>query len=172
MLTVESGVVFSATEAAIKALLESAGWGDTLFPGAVITSAQREPGAEGYASDNHNTFPFTAIDFGGSNQAIKDQMAAWLYQFGQYFQELIHEFNSVTNQGLYIKNGVSMGWQYYGDTTDDAHLDHVHLAMTLAMVAQMQGDHAFQVYVVAYQNELRRRNSYVVGFAAHEGQNA
>src|SRR5882724_5712354 len=107
----------SVTQTAIIQLMTDVGWGD-IYPNIYVTSAKRDPGAEGYASDFHNTYPYQAVDFSWIDISGRDIIAIWWYKYSGYMLELIHENDPDTDAGWYVKNGIRVGSNFYGDTTD------------------------------------------------------
>lgn len=158
-LAVWDDVTLSATELAIFNMIQDAGFGDTLIPDLVVTSAKRNPGDEGYSSDYHNTSPFLAIDFGANSQQAKDDFAAWLLPFKSYLVELIHT-NGADTDGWYVKNYTRVFKGFYGDATESAHINHVHLAMYVSDVARMRSDPRYVAAANAYKEVLKSREVY------------
>lgn len=145
------GVDESPTETAIIQLLEAAGWGTAFRPMVYVTSARRslqESGFHDYHVDG------LAVDFGANSQYPKDELAGWLYQFTGYELELIHTTGNGSS-GWYVKNGNKQSKGYYGTATEDAHVDHVHLAMNFTGVDRLSNDSI-------YKSEVKVYNAWVV----------
>jgi hypothetical protein len=92
-----------------------------------------------YGKLTYNGEPTGAVDFGaytGTTIAEGDRrmrdFAKWLEDnFVTDIVELIHSTPYSTDDGFYVKNGRSVPQGYYGATTEAAHRNHVHLAMSL-----------------------------------------
>lgn len=63
--------------------------------------------------------------------AAQRDLAKWFYdKYPQYITELIHTTPFDTDNGFYIKNGRKVGPGFYGASVENAHKDHVHIAIT------------------------------------------
>jgi hypothetical protein len=81
--------------------------------------------------------PTAAIDFGvGTKAAMGRDLAKWIEdEFYDQCVELIHTTPFDTDDGFYVKNGQKVPQGYYGPGTEQAHANHVHLAMSAKQVA-------------------------------------
>lgn len=153
-LPVLPGVRFSPTEVAVVGMLNAAGLGDPAYFGykLYVTSALRTLGdgsGQTSTSPDHHT-DGTAVDLGADDQAGKDAAAAWLYRWWNQYSELIHT-RADGASGWYVKNYNIVPFAFYGRETTDAHVNHVHLAMTSSDVADMQHTPSYQTEVARYR---------------------
>lgn len=84
--------------------------------------------------------PGKAVDFGfgGTAQPARGRdFAKWWYQYSGYLLELIHTTPFSTDNGFYVKYGQRKGPGFYGTATEQAHRDHVHVAMTMSNAVKL-----------------------------------
>lgn len=84
-----------------------------------------------------------AIDMSSSAGSMV-KLAAYLYQFSDYWLELEHS----GGPGYFVKNGKRVSGSYYGAATVSQHYDHVHFAATLSGLAAASGKAGTQSGVI------------------------
>lgn len=98
-----------------------------------------------YCNLSWNGSPTAAVDFGAGgvtsegNAKMRD-FAKWLYDnYSSYFKELIHSTPYADDQGFYVLDGIKRpnGGGVYSQATRDAHLNHIHVAMSKATADQL-----------------------------------
>ncbi len=102
----------------------------------------RPNGSYHYGHLQYNGSPAAAVDFGAYDQVTKAEgdrrmrdLARWLEDVipgAANIVELIHTTPFADDNGFYVKNGRRIA--SYGPETDAAHLNHVHLALSVAQV--------------------------------------
>ena len=127
-----------------------------------ITFSPNDNGRAGTGTDYH-TYGM-AVDFyapsGSTNWHERQRdFAKWLYDhYSGYLLELIHTTPFNTDNGFYVKNGGKVQPGFYGAATEQAHVDHVHVAMDMAnakaLIAKLNVD-AFQVTAPALTGYLK-----------------
>lgn len=106
----------------------------------VTSSKRNEPGSYHSSALTYNRSATSAVDFGaGGRTADGDSrmrdFAKWLLQFYPYLIEEIHTTPFPDDAGYYVKNQSVA--DVYGPTTKAAHLDHVHVASSAALMDQL-----------------------------------
>jgi len=88
-----------------------------------------------------------AVDFAlpmtTDNQYKMREFAKWWQQFWPYLTELIHTTPFADDRGFYVKDKILRDQGFYGAGTEQAHLNHVHVAIkdaeATALLAYLQG---------------------------------
>jgi LysM repeat protein len=101
----------------------------------------RPDGSFHYGHLTYKNSPAAAIDFGaldhanGKGDVRMRDLARWFEEVipgAAHIVELIHTTPFADDNGFYVKNGQRIA--SFGAATDAAHLNHVHLALSLAQV--------------------------------------
>jgi LysM repeat protein len=101
----------------------------------------RPDGSYHYGHLTYENSPAAAIDFGaidhanGKGDVRMRDLARWFEDVipgAAHIVELIHTTPFADDDGFYVKNGQRIA--SFGAATDAAHLNHVHLALSLAQV--------------------------------------
>lgn len=94
---------------------------------------------------SYNGSPTAAVDFGAYDKVGVAKGQERMRDFSKWLEdkvpgyrnivELIHTTPYSTDNGYYVRNGAKLGSSGYGSSTNAAHANHVHLAMSKAQVS-------------------------------------
>lgn len=131
------GVVVDAVGAKIIALAEHYPEKQYLY----VTSSKRyEPGSYHSSAIIYKNSATSAVDFGDGGRTVTGDIrmrdfAKWMIQFYHYLIEEIHTTPFPDDVGYYVKNQVVN--DVYSASTKAAHLDHIHIASSAALMDQL-----------------------------------
>ena len=98
-----------------------------------MTFSPNDNGRPGDGGSDYHSYGMAVDFYSPSSQAAMRDFAKWLYDnYSSSLLELIHTTPYSTDNGFYVKNGKKVGWNFYGAATNNAHLNHVHVAVDKA----------------------------------------
>jgi hypothetical protein len=136
-LSINAGVVMDSVGLKLKAYLEGKLPAD-LIAKLYITSNNRGTSGVDYHSDPGSN---GALDVAGqmneTGQRAMQAAARLIIEDHLRLLELIHSTPYADDNGFYVKNGVVQGPGFYGSATEQAHVNHIHIAASEAAAAAL-----------------------------------